>query len=377
MPIVLFDNPNPDYYGYSNQNENAYDFFNRSALPKFVVVKDKLEELFSQYPEEHKYELKKRFKKTFQSSFFELFLYSWFKGLGFSVKIHPDLGVSGKKPDFLVSKGRIEFVVEAQVVSGKSEEQANEERKKNEFYDHINKLRLNGFFIEIHELEFKSNNQPSTRALKAFLREEITKLDQNEIRERLNVGGFSNLNPIVYEDDDVRVVINPIPIDKVEDDEDNSKNIIGMWPMQFSSGRELESISKAILKKAKKYKKLGYPFLICINSHIIFMTSKRDAQNVVWGTYGDNIENYNGIFYSDKKFINTELSGVLITKVFPFNIPVADYWIFKHPQSKFEIDFKMLGLEHNDVDTFKIRRNEGLSFNDAFKIDPNWLSGFE
>ena len=132
MPNKLFDNPNPDYFGYSNQNENPYDFFNRSAQQKFLVVKNKLEELFSQYPDEHKYELKKRFKKSFHSSFYELFLYSLFKGMGFSIKIHPDLGVSGKTPDFLVSNDKMKFVVEAQVVTGKSDEQVNQDRKRND-----------------------------------------------------------------------------------------------------------------------------------------------------------------------------------------------------------------------------------------------------
>ena len=376
MANNLFDNPNPDYFGYSNQNENVYDFFNRSAHPKFLVVKNKLEELFSHYPDEHKYELKKRFKKSFHSCFYELFLYSLFKGLGFSIKIHPELGVSGKTPDFLVSNDKMEFVVEAQIVTGKSAEKVNQDRKRNEFYDHINKLGLKGFFIEINELEFKSSKQPSTRALKAFLKEEIGKLNHKEIRAKLNSGGLSNLDSLIYEDKDVRIVMNTIPVDQI-DEKDKSKNIIGMWPMQFSSGHELESISKAIQKKSKKYKKIGYPLLVCVNSHIVFMTRKLDAQNVVWGTDGDDIEKFDGIFYAQNKFINTELSGIMITKVFPFNIPIADCWIFKHPQSRMEIDFKMLGLAFDEVKDYRINNNAGIVPNDIFKIAPNWVTGFE
>ena len=290
--------------------------------------------------------------------------------------IHPDLGISGKRPDFLISSEKLEFVVEAQVVSGKSKEEARKERLTNEFYDNINKLNLKGFFIHIDEIEFKSTKQPSTRALKAFLKEEISNLDKQEIQEKLKSGGFANLNSLIYENEDVRIIINAIPMDQIDDDE-YDKKIIGMWPMKFSTGRELECINKAIQKKASKYKKIGYPLLVCINSHIVFMTRKLDAQYAIWGTYGEDIENYNGIFHHNKKFINKGLNGVMITKVWPGNIPSAECWIFKHPNSKLEMDFKALKMSFDDVKGYQIHNNEGLSINDVFKIDPEWLSGFD
>ena len=58
-------------------------------------------------------------------------------------------------------------------------------------------------------------------------------------------------------------------------------------------------------------------------------------------------------------------------------MPIADCWLFKHPQSKMEIDFKLLGLAFDDVKGYKINNNEGLAPNDIFKIDVDWVAGFE
>ena len=119
--------------------------------------------------------------------------------------------------------------------------------------------------------------------------------------------------------------------------------------------------------------KMSWPYFL--DKKYLYLYSEDDA---MWlKMVGDDIEKFDGIFYAQNKFINTELSGIMITKVFPFNIPIADCWIFKHPQSRMEIDFKMLGLAFDEVKDYRINNNAGIVPNDIFKIAPNWVTGFE
>ena len=83
----------------------------------------------------------------------------------------------------------------------------------------------------------------------------------------------SGLNPLIYEEWDFLIKINLIPRDKKEESEDNFKRVIGMWPMQFFTGSGQDSINKIIEKKSKKYKNIGLPFLICVNSLLIELNS--------------------------------------------------------------------------------------------------------
>lgn len=100
-------------------------------------VRDTLERWFYNYPEEEKKELKSRFKKDFDSSFYELFLHELFCKLGYDITIHPDLPSSPKKTDFLIAKDNLELYIEAKVVKGKTMEQEAFERKRNELYDNL------------------------------------------------------------------------------------------------------------------------------------------------------------------------------------------------------------------------------------------------
>lgn len=89
----LFDSIERTYLEAAKHNENTYDYYNISARTDITKVRDALEGWFSGYPKEEKKELKSRFKKDFDSAFYELFLYELFSKLGYKIIIHPDLCV--------------------------------------------------------------------------------------------------------------------------------------------------------------------------------------------------------------------------------------------------------------------------------------------
>ena len=94
----LFDSFERTCLEFAKHNDNTYEYYNNSARTDMSKVRDTLERWFYNYPEEEKKELKSRFKKDFDSSFYELFLYELFCKLGYNITIHPDLASSPKKP---------------------------------------------------------------------------------------------------------------------------------------------------------------------------------------------------------------------------------------------------------------------------------------
>ena len=82
----LFDSIERRYLEAARHNENVYDYYNTSARTDITIIRNTLEGWFLNYPEHEKKELKSRFKKDFDSAFYELFLYELFSKLGVSIR---------------------------------------------------------------------------------------------------------------------------------------------------------------------------------------------------------------------------------------------------------------------------------------------------
>jgi len=108
----LFELRDRLYLGPANHNENTYNFFCQSGRESVSRIRQTLNFWFLNYSEKGKNELRQRFKKSFSSAFFELFIHELFRCQGFEIEIHPALIDSLKRPDFLIKKDRVEAYIE-------------------------------------------------------------------------------------------------------------------------------------------------------------------------------------------------------------------------------------------------------------------------
>lgn len=245
----LFDDTERTFFGPSFHNEKSYDYYQRSARKDINIVREKLNEWFDDYQDSEKNELKKRFIKDFDSSFYELFLFTLFKNLGFTVNIHPTLQNTNKKPDFLIQKDNIEIYVEAKVVYDKSKEQMAYERKVNEIYDQLDKIICPGFLLHLDTLLLKTTKQPSTRKAIKHIQEEISKLDSESVTENLYSKGFEGIPVIEFENNDIHIIVKPIPtIKSAKEIED--KRALGMFPFESFWGGNENALKSSINEKA-------------------------------------------------------------------------------------------------------------------------------
>lgn len=380
----LFDSFERTCLEFAKHNDNTYEYYNNSARTDMSKVRDTLERWFHNYPEEEKKELKNRFKKDFDSSFYELFLHELFCKLGYDITIHPDLLSSPKKPDFLISKDNLELYIEAKVVKGKTMEQEAFERKRNELYDNLNKLNTKDFFLKIEDVCFLTQKQPGTKEMIKCIEEELKKIDPDILREELEKNGIKNLPKIEYKNRDVHIIVSPIPVSPSTREE--KIRPIGIYPAEAFWGGGEESLKESIKKKAKRYGKLDKPFIVCLNSLDIRTSGKIDVDNAIWGTVAFSwstnpeskdekwIRQLDGVFCDKKGVRLKNLTGVFISKVCPHNIPVANYWLYEHPFSENKMDFDKIGLKFNYISEGKIINNTGDNIGDILGIPKDWLT---
>jgi len=379
----LFESFKRTYLEPSRFNGNTYDYYNISARPDMSKVRDTLESWFYNYPEEEKKELKTRFKEDFDSTFYELFLYQLFCKLGYSIIIHPDLPLSPRKPDFLISKDGLEIYVEAKVVKNKSMEQEAFERKRNEFYDNLNKIDSGDFYLCIERFIILTKKQPSTKRIISTIEQELKKINLDLLSDEINKGGIYILPPIEYNNGDIDIIVKLIPISPSTR---NEKELpIGMLPVESFWGGGEESLKDSIERKAKRYGKLDKPFIVCMNSLDVKTSGKRDVDNAIWGSltwsYSTNPANSDGKWtrqldgvFSDKTGARLKkLTGVFVSKICPHNIAHANYWLYEHPYSENKMDFNKIGLKFNYVDNNDIIDNTGDDLDEILGISKDWL----
>ena len=313
-----------------------------------------------------------------------MFLFQLFTKLGFDIQVHPELPNTSKKPDFLLKKGKLELYAEAKIVKNKSNQEEALDRKINEFYDNLSKLDSKGFLLNLDTFTLKTQKQPSTKWLIQRIEKKIAEFDPDLVTEEVTQKGFESIPVIEIENDDLLLRIKLMPV--VPSAREKKKRPIGVYPMESVWGGGEESLKDSISMKARRYGKLDKPFIVCVNSLDFRTSGTHDIENAIWGsvaiswsTNPDNrdqrwIRQKDGVFLGEDGPNLKNLSGVLVTKVFPHNIPNANYWLYKHPFSENELDFNLLGLKYNYVNNGEIHSELGDNLGDVLQIESNWLN---
>lgn len=382
--MKLFEQKNRSHKKPATHNENTYGYYDRSARKDVSKVRDVLNLWFDNYPDEEKPELKSRFKKTFSSAFYELFIFNLFKNQGFDITIHPNVPNSSKRPDFLLAKNGIEFYLEAKVAKGESEEQESYKHRINQIYDSLNNIKSPNFFFRIEELDLKTKLQPSTKQIRSKIENELTKFAPDEVTRQINTNGFDSSPRISVEDDNLKLVISLIPKDPKN--RNNDGRPIGAYPHEAYMGGEEESIKTSFEKKAKRYGKLDKPYIVCINSIGKKFFGDVDVMDAVWGTealsWSDDPNNNeeklvrlrNGLVMGERGPIFKNVSGILINRVMEFNIAVSPHWLIKHPFADMDLNFDLFEISYQYLDKNYLVTVDGKSISEVLNTNSNWLN---
>ena len=364
---------------FANHLDDVFDFYDRSAKPEFVKVRDTLNGWFTDYPQSEKSELKSRFRKAFYPAFFELFVYQLFTRQGFILTPHPQLKNSKKAPDFLAEKDNISFYIEAKEVTDISEGAATYNKKVNTIYDALSRLNIPNYWLIIEKIKIKSIAQPSGKKIINHLERQLPDYISKTAAACVELADWGRMSPLVIDRNDIKLVVRLFP-KSLKHSSNESTPTIGCYPGNSSWGYSEEGIIRnAVHKKASRYGELDRPYLICINAFSRPGITSTGVENALMGSLTDSRSrnsddtNFqttrarNGIFFSKSSSNKTRVSGIFVTSVFPSNIDVAPHWLVKHPYGKLELDFTTLNLSHQEFNGSDWQLVSGQGIGDILK----------
>lgn len=387
--MSLFDELERSCVGPRLYAEPEFTYLNRSGRCGVQKIREVLDDWYSHYPEEHRADLRGRFRSTddanYRSAFFELFLHELLQRLGCQVQIHPVLAGNVRHPDFLLESARHgRFYLEAVLATDESDEEMAAKARMNIVYDALNRLESPHFFIGMDVIGAPAT-PPSSREIREFLARQLAPLNAEEIAEACERGGFRALPHWRYEHDGWVISLFPIPKSPEQ------RKTAGVRPIaiQFEEFRFLEiqeSIRNAVLQKANRYGQLDLPFVIAVN----VLADLVDRDDVLSALFGDEQIIYrrdlavpqgpelgrapNGAWTSPAGPRYTRVSGVLVAAhLTPSSIPWASVCLYHNPWAARPYDCELNRLHRAvPVNQTTLQFYDGESLASVFGLPADW-----
>lgn len=328
----------PDIFGYLDRTDDEEAEF----------IRDILNSWFINYIDSDKDSLKKRLMKSFESTFYELFIHELFFKQGFTLTAHPTVAGSTNKPDYLAIGHGLEFYIEAKVATDKTNEEAANDKMKAVIRDAINECASPNFTFAIYKLKIKSKRQPSCKKLVKKITDWSNSFDPDIVQEEINLKGSENRPKLLIDNEEIKLEMVLIPKSIESRAGENDRNI--QFTMgDFYKGGADGSIRGAIEKKATRYGKPNRPFIVCINSTSYKGVENFTVENALFGSFKvkmskntfvtEEFRGADGIFQNTKGAKYTRMSGVMINNIHIGNLKSSKHWLVEHPFSANVLDF--------------------------------------
>lgn len=317
--MKLFDEFARSYQAPAGYGEPDFDYLNRSANEAIVGIRDLLENWFSRYPTSEKRDLRQRFRSrnegNHSSAFYELWLHELMICLGCSVKVHPTLPATNRKPDFLVrSPQGCDFYLEAIHVTGESVKPAKSNNRQNALYDSLNYLKSPDFFINLDVKGSPASPVPGKK-IRNWLEHELSQLNPRLVDHFLELRRIDLIPRWRFEHEGWKITCYPTPKPP------ELRGVPGVRTLAtISFGGIIDSespIREAVLSKAKRYGVLDLPFVVAVNASDQFI-SDRDVLTALYGSVSgwnepELLNDSRGVWGSVNRPAWTRVSAVLVT----------------------------------------------------------------
>jgi hypothetical protein len=188
-PVTLFDQFQREEPGPFPYSASSFDFLNRVAGERWSSVRELLEDWFREYPDDtpadkSKTKLRKAFRKGDEGqhlgAWWELYIYTLYRRLGYLVTVHPEVPGIPTRPDFLVTSGASSMYVECTVVSATDGPITQNPAIEAAIYDAINTVTNRNFLIAL-TIKHEGTEQPRVRSIVGQLESWLESLDPDEV----------------------------------------------------------------------------------------------------------------------------------------------------------------------------------------------------
>jgi hypothetical protein len=293
-PYALFDDFERTDDSPALFSESSYSYLNRAAGDRFSKIRVLLEDWFAKYPEEHKAEFGARFttgdlldRGQFVGAWWELYIYSLYRHLGYSIEIHPELDGVGTRPDFLVTLGDDSMYVECIASTATDAQFTGNPGVAAAIFDAINTLTDNNFFVGVR-FKQEGNHQPRRRGIIAGIGNWLKELNPDVVLEDLEGTRAAGELAVLPEKDFVFSdwVITCTAYPKSPGKRGDTARLLGALPPTGAFFvRNVERIRETVRAKGRKYGERGSldkPLTVAVLSVGSF-AEHRDVTDAMFG----------------------------------------------------------------------------------------------
>ncbi len=376
--LFLFDkflriDPTPAKY-----TESSFDALNRLSWNSATAIRDTLEQLFSKYPDNHKKELRARFRNSSVSdhkgALFELILYSLFTKMSYDVKINPQ--TSSGTPDFFIeSKQKERFFLEATIANPKTFKDSPSE---NVVLDEINTLECQDYWLSLHT-RGTLNGIPPLKQIKREIQNWIDQLEYDQVKVDINNSKKCPTYVVKYLDWTLTIEAFPTG----QQFRTKPHRPIGVGPTHAGFVNSAKPIINAVHEKAKKYKSIDAPLVIAVNSLELLGADRIDILEALFGYESDTdrpnvariipkscIHETNHIWNSNK---NTGVSALLIFDALSESSLASNkYCIYENPWTSHPVPNALRCLPHALVEGEYLFWHEGDTLGKILGLSSDW-----
>jgi len=374
--------------GPAKYSESIFSFLNRSARAEAGRVRDKMEEWLSDYPVNERGRLIASLQSSddlvFLAAYFELYLFTLLRRLGYSLEVHPATTSGAKKPDLVAREtNELGVYVEAILASEATRLESNQTVIMNQVYDILNEMDSPDFFIGL-KISGAPKTQPSAKKIREQVSEWLKSLDRDVIADLHQPDTLRGLPNLEINHDGWHIVFLPIAKSPAARGKPGIRPI-GTQMKGFELTKTKEAIRDAIGKKATRYGEMDRPYIIAINvlspvldqedvldalfgsEQLAFWTDMPDDHPPEWRRARD------GVWLGPSGTEHTRVSGVLIVKYLtPWTIAHSDVTLYHNPWAQRRYIGSLTTLSQALPENGDIVFKPGVHPRELFGLEMNW-----
>ena len=263
----------------SSHGEDSFAFMNRACGPMWQRIRDELDRWFTDYPGDHAGDLRARFRskepEQHYAAWWELYLLRIFSCLGFSVEVHPALPDATTQPDFRMTRGADDFLMEAATTFSGIVEEGRNATREGWIKDAINRGRSLNFFVGL-QFEKMGLARPKNREVVAPIEAWLNELDPDELLLR---GEFPTRR---FSFRDWEITVRAIPKSPERRIERPDDRLLGLGPTEVGYVDHRVRLQRALQRKSGRYGTPSVPLV----SAVLLVSSFGDDEAVHQALFG-------------------------------------------------------------------------------------------
>lgn len=372
----------------ASDTESSYRFLNRAARPEWELVRNLVDEWFSEYPVAAQADLRSRLQDDDYvqhiGAWWELYTYTLFRRLGYDVSIHPVLANTSRQPDFLVTREDISIYVECVVHlpnTGAVNGEGGGERSW--IFEATNRARDPNFMVDI-EIHRTETQRPKASEIIRALESWLSSLDPDEVLQRIAAG--ADAPELVLNVRGWTIEYSAWPVKPERRGEGG--RLIGGYPMLGGViNGEMLRFRDMVKRKGGRYGLPDKPLVVAVLNTSVFLdegevnealfgsVAIRYYQDIAGSAEAERVRQRDGYWRQGPPKRGSRVSGVLLgANIYPWRVSseLPELWL--NPWADTPMDDHLPFTTHTANDDGRLLRirEKNTSPDLLFGLTPGW-----